>query len=312
MAGEVDWGSVFIPDAENTFVAKDPVNNKIWYAPYGDPVLLYLNTTKAPFDDKSVRKALSRSIDRQRIFKQAMNGYAPILDATGLSDEADLHWKDFAVAKKGTWTRYDPAQARAELEAAGLAAGPDGVRRLHKAPLHFTLDVIDGWDDWVTAAGIVAENMTAAGVPVTVRKRPYPEFLSRVHRGEFEICIGFAPREPTPYSFYRAQMGSATVRPLGMDALDNWHRFGSAEADAALARFEASSDESELKALVSKLQEIYVENAPSLPLFQGPAWGEFTEARFTGFPSQTNPYARLSPFAAERLLVILELRPKAK
>src|SRR5262249_18731002 len=211
----VDWGSIFIPDAENTFLAKDRLHNKVWYAPYGDPVYLFLNTTKAPFDDKNVRKALSMAIDRPRILKQAMNGYAPALDATGLSDEADLAWKDFSVARQATWTRYDPEAAKGALEAAGLGAGPDGVRRVHNAPLQFPFGGIDGWNGWVTAATIVAENMTAVGVPVTVRKRPYPEYLDRAHRGQFDICIGFVTRGPTPYSFYRSQMGSADVRPIG-------------------------------------------------------------------------------------------------
>ena len=44
MAGEIDWGSVFIPDAERTFVAKDPARHRIWYSPYGNLVLLYVNS----------------------------------------------------------------------------------------------------------------------------------------------------------------------------------------------------------------------------------------------------------------------------
>jgi peptide/nickel transport system substrate-binding protein len=119
MAGDVDWGGIFIPNVENTFVAKDREHNRVWYAAFGDPVLLFVNTTLKPFDDKRVRKAISMALDRQRIVKGAMNGYAPVLDATGLSDEADVRWKDFAIAKQATWTHYDPAQAQSALEAAG-------------------------------------------------------------------------------------------------------------------------------------------------------------------------------------------------
>jgi peptide/nickel transport system substrate-binding protein len=107
-------------------------------------------------------------------------------------------------------------------------------------------------------------------------------------------------------------MGSALVHPVGTLSPENWHRFGSKDADALLTRFEAALDDDERKLLMSKLQESYVENAPSLPLFTGPSWGEFTETRFTGFPSQTNPYARLAPYTAERLIVMLELKPVAQ
>jgi peptide/nickel transport system substrate-binding protein len=312
MAGEVDWGSIFIPNAENTFVAKDPAHNKFWYAPFGDPVMLYANTTLKPFDDKRVRKALSMAIDRQRIVKEAMNGYAPMLDASGLSDDADLRWKDFAVVRKGTWARYDPAGAKAALDAAGLPLGQHGQRQARGgAPLRFSIDVVEGWTDWVAAAGIIAENLTAVGVGAEVRPLPHPLYISKLQRGEFELAIGSGPRGPTPYTFYRAQMGSALVRPVGTPSAENWHRFGSKDADALLNRFEAARNEDEGKLLMSKLQESFVENAPTLPLFMGPAWGEFSEARFTGFPSATNPYARLSPYSVERLIVMMELKPSS-
>ena len=43
------------------------------------------------------------------------------------------------------------------------------------------------------------------------------------------------------------------------------------------------------------LQEIYVENAPSLPLFASPLWGVFDVARLGGFPSRPRPYGGAAP-----------------
>jgi len=56
-------------------------------------VLLYLNTRQKPFDERTVRKALSMAIDRPRITREALNGYAPPADATGLA-ESQKRWKD--------------------------------------------------------------------------------------------------------------------------------------------------------------------------------------------------------------------------
>jgi peptide/nickel transport system substrate-binding protein len=191
-----------------------------------------------------------------------------------------------------------------------VVAGKDGKRRFGGAPVHYTIDVIEGWSDWITAASMIGENLTAIGIPVEVRTRPYAALTQKIEAGEFELCIMWGPRGPTPYTFYRSQMGSALVHPVGTRSLENWHRFGSKDADAALNRFEAAPTNEELKALTSKLQETYVENAPSLPLFTNLAWAEYTETRFTGFPNAANPYARLSPYSEERLLVMMELRPK--
>ena len=63
--------SNFVPDIENTYVAKDP-DFHYWFPAVGTTVHLYTNTTKAPFDDPNVRKALSMAIDRDQIVAVAM------------------------------------------------------------------------------------------------------------------------------------------------------------------------------------------------------------------------------------------------
>ena len=60
--GEIDWASNFIPDIENAYVSKDPEHNHYWFPATGDEVMLYVNCTKAPFDDVNVRKAFSMAL----------------------------------------------------------------------------------------------------------------------------------------------------------------------------------------------------------------------------------------------------------
>src|SRR5260221_3881828 len=102
-------------------------------------------------------------------------------------------------------------------------------------------------------------------------------------------------RGPTPYQFYRGQMDADLVRPIGEDATENFQRFARGDASLVLRRFEAASDQSELLALGADLQRIYVENAPSLPLFASPLWGVFNTSRFVGFPGRARAYARAAP-----------------
>ncbi len=66
----------------------------------------------------------------------------------------------------------------------------------------------------------------------------------------------------------------------------------------------------EQQRIAEELQVIYAEQAPAIPLFPGPEWGEFNTTRFTGFPSEENPYARLSTYAyPERLIVMTTIEP---
>ena len=59
-----------------------------------------------------------------------------------------------------------------------------------------------------------------------------------------------------------------------------------------------------------ELQTIFLDEAPAIPLFLNPSWGECSTRRFTGWPSADDPYARLSPnHGAEALLVMNALKP---
>ena len=123
--------------------------------------------------------------------------------------------------------------------------------------------------------------------------------------------MGWSQSGVTPYEFFKGLMSTESKQPLGEMSGSNWHRFGSPEADGLLTRFEATSDPEEQVAIMNALQALFVEAAPAIPLFPGPAWGAFNSERFTGFPSADNPYAVLSPNRPpESLLVLTELVPR--
>ena len=317
VADQVDWASLFFPDIERDWVAKDPAHHQYWYSDTGPTVLLYLNTRQKPFDDRRVRKALSMAVDRVRISKEALNSYAPPADATGLA-ESQKRWKDAALAREA-WARRDVAAANALLDAAGLPRGADGIRAGAGAgPLKYTLEVVQGWTDWMAAAEIIRENLAEVGVALTVRALDYNGWDDSLRRGRFELAMGFGSRGPTPYEFYRGQMDGAVVRPVGERADVNFHRFADAEAGRILRRFEATSNAAEGAALVVDLQREFVQEAPSIPLFIGPQWGVYNTVHVAGFPSRFRPYANAVPTGSPRgafpapdsLPVLLEVRAR--
>jgi peptide/nickel transport system substrate-binding protein len=316
LADEVDWASLFLPDIENQWVATDAARHQYWYADSGPTVLLYVNTRQAPLGDPRVRKAFSMALDRVRISRDAMKGYAPPADPTGLAD-SQKRWKDAALAQEG-WTRRDLAAANRLLDEAGLARGNDEVRAGSSGPLRYTLNVVQGWTDWVAAAEIVRQNLTEAGVTVTVRAVDYNAWDEALRLGRFELSLGFGSRGPTPYEFYRGQMDGALVRKVGERAEVNFHRMDDAEATKLLRRFELTSIATESAALIKELQRRYVQTAPSIPIFIGPQWGVYNSARITGFPSRFRPYANAVPTGSPRgaypapdsLPVLLEVKPR--
>ena len=310
--GENDWTANFIPDVEATYVAKDPENFNYWFPSTGEDVMLYVNTTKAPFDDANVRKALSMAIDREQIVEIAMYDYTHPADSTGLSDAFESWKNPEAVTAGAVNVTRDVAAANALLDAAGLTMDGDVRKTADGTELVYDINVVSGWSDWVQAVQIIAQNFEEIGIRATVQTYDFAAWIELVQQGEFDISIGWSSGGPTPFNFYRGSMSSQTENPVGQMSNENWHRFVSPEADAILSEFAKASVPEVQKDLAGQLQVLFVEQFPAIPLFPGPQWGEYNEARFTDFPNAENPYSILSTYAlVERLLPMTTIKPKA-
>jgi peptide/nickel transport system substrate-binding protein len=308
--GENDWAGNFIPDVDKTFVSKDPDHNVWWFPPIGATVHLYAQTTVAPFDDVNVRKAISMAIDRPQIVKVAMYDYTRPADATGLSD-AYPSWFDQSVADSGkAWVTRDVDAANKLLDDAGLVKDGDVRTTKDGKKMEYDLLVVTGWSDWVSSVQIISQNLEDIGIKATVTPMDFAAWIEKVQKGDFNLSIGWASGGATPLNFYRGIMGSATLNPVGQLSNENWHRYSNKEADAALAELASTSVQDEQIAAGNKLQQIYSDNAPAIPLFPGPEWGEFVTTRFTGFPSADDPYGQLPTWELPaRLRVMANIKP---
>jgi peptide/nickel transport system substrate-binding protein len=314
-AGELDWASLFLPDVEKGWVAADAAHHQYWYPDLGPTVLLYLNVQQKPFDDRNVRKAVSMALDRARVVKEAINNYVIPADATGLAD-SQKNWKDAGLAASARWTIRDVVQANQLLDAAGLDRGSDQIRVGPSGPMRYELNVVQGWTDWMAAGDILRQNLAEVGIAASVKAIDYNSWDDALRRGRFTLSMGFGNRGPNPCQFYRGLMDGSLVRPIGERAEDNFGRFASDEATQLVRRFEAISDEKEQHTLSSAMQRLFIENAPSLPLFTSPLWGVFNTTRIGGFPSRFRPFASAvpgvgaPPGGADALPVLVEVQPR--
>lgn len=310
---EVDWAGNFIPAIDRVFVRRQPQTHHYWFPLTGSSIFLYANTTRAPFDDVRVRKALSMAIDRDLVVDVALYRYSRPSDATGLSD-AYTAWRNAEIAAGGEWVRHDVARANALLDEAGFTRGANGIRRRADGTAwQYDILTVSGWSDWVRASQVIARGLQALGIQASVRTYDFSAWFQRVQEGDFDLSMGFSFEGPTPYSFYRWLMASATVKPQGVVSMGNWHRYGSPAADAALEDFEREPDPARQRQLSDALQRIFVAEVPAIPLYPNPSWAEYNTSRFTGFPSQAAPYADPSPNKLDRgecLLVLTTLAPR--
>jgi peptide/nickel transport system substrate-binding protein len=310
---EVDWAGRFLPAIDRVYVERDPGNHRYWFPLTGSTVFLYANTTRPPFDDVRVRKALSLAIDRQLVIDVALYRYSRPADATALSDAYEA-WRNPGIAASGDWVEHDVERANALLEEAGHPLGADGLR--HHAdgtPWSYDIYCVSGWSDWVRAVQVIADGLERIGIRATVKTPDFGAWFQRIQKGEFDLSIGWSEEGPTPYTFYRWLMSSATAKPVGESSLGNWHRYASPTADAALAAFEKEADPEAQRRLCDDLQRAFVAEAPAIPLYPNPSWAEYNTQRFTGFPSAENPYANPSPNKfgrGETLIVLTTIEPR--
>lgn len=310
---EVEWAGNFIPAIDRVFVQRNPEHHQYWFPLTAGVVYLYVNCTRAPFNDVRVRKALSMALDRPLMVDVAAFRYTHPADATGMS-ESYASWRDPAAAARGDWVVRDVARANATLDSAGFERGADGLRRLPDGrPWRYEVLCVSGWSDWVRASQVIARNLREVGIAATVRTYDFGAWFQRVQEGDFDMSMGWSIEGPLPYHLYRWLLSATTVKPLGQVSAGNWHRYASPAGDSALARFERAADPAEQRRLSAELQRIFVDEAPAIPLYPNPSWAEFNTSRVEGFPTAANPYADPSPNKMERgeiLLVLTALRPK--
>lgn len=307
--GEVDWAGSFVPAVERTYEARDP-HFHAWSPPLGETVFLYAQQTRAPLGDVRVRRALSRAVDRARVVKVAMHDMTVPSHPSALS-EGYAAWRRDDLPDADV--SFDTAGAGELLDAAGWRLGEDGRR--HDASgelLSLPILVPAGWSDWVRAAQVVHDGLATVGIDAPVQGLDFGAWYERVGRGDFALALGWSVSGDSPYPFYRSLMGSATWVAPGEVAAANWHRARSPAADELLARFEATTDRAAQEALVDALQQVFVEELPAIPLFPAPAWGQYNDTRFVGFPNASDAYAPLTPNGApDPLLVLTRLRPRS-
>ena len=309
--GEVDWSGNFIPAIDRIFVDKDPEHNHYWFPKSGGSIFFYLNTTVTPFNDIELRKAISMSIDRDLIAKVAMYGYTEPAHQTALSGS----FSRFRIADKlikEQWVSYNPNSAVKRMDALGYKKNNSGYYQDHNGKeIFITIGIVSGWADWIRAGQIISKNLNDIGIKSRVKTQDFGAWFNDLQKGEFDAAIGWAESGATPYPMYEGLMASKNVKPRGEVSGSNWHRFGLAEVDILVSRFERTSNENEKKEILIRMQELFIETAPAIPIFADPTWGVFSTKRFKNFPTESNPYAQISPNKTpENLFILTEVEPR--
>src|SRR5450759_4809067 len=255
LQGGVDLSNNYFPGVKSIVDGGYGVTTYFAGVPYmlgGNTATLIPNTTKKPLDDPAFRKALATAIDTNDIVTKVYGSIVTVADPTGLLPNFSKYID--AAQDKALGFSFDTAKAKSMLAAAGYKAGSDGfVTNKDGSAIKLTLEVPDGWSDWMQAESSIAASAAKAGIKIdpqhpdfnTVvlnRNRPdattAPKFDLQINN---DVQIG-----NTPWTWYDYVFRS----PLPFGTSENRNYEGYKNADAW--------------ALVQKLDNTPVENVAAM------------------------------------------------
>ncbi len=216
-------------------------------------VVMYanFNVNDPVLRDRRVRQAIACAMNRQAIIDALWRGQAR--EASSLLPPG--HW---ARADDAALAMYPHDVARAErlLEAAGFAAGRDGVR------LRLTMKTSTDETTRLMAA-ILQQQLGEAGIALAIRSAEFGTFYADVTRGAFQMyALRWIGSNEDP-DIFRYAFASAAMPPKG----GNRGRYANARVDALLAEAAAATDEQVRRRAYVAMQQILAEDLPAIPLW---------------------------------------------
>lgn len=316
--GTLDWATSFIPDIDNTFVAKDPEHHKYWFTPSSlvsfqlSQVTPDENNRKA-FTDVNFRRAVSMLIDRQTIVDIAGYGYPLVNGDPSMLGELYKSFANPEVATQfGKFGQFDLEAGMAQLDEAGYVdADGDGFRdNPDGTPIAIDIMVPNGWTDWIDAVQISMESLTEAGLNVKMSTPEAAVWTSGLIAGDYSMTLNALASAANPYFPYIRSFNPGDFGKSRFTA-PHWEN---AEIMELLGQYTQVKDPAEQKALMDKAQMIVAEAMPVIPVYNSPSFFQYNTSRFTGWANADDP--KFSPVSSNanpaRLLQLLDLDPVAK
>ncbi|USD67071.1 ABC transporter substrate-binding protein [Vibrio sp. SCSIO 43136] len=301
--GEIDWGSNFIADVENTFVGADPKNNHFWY-PANDAIHLYVNTKEAPFDDLRVRQALSMALDRDAIVDIAAYGYPTAnFNAGGIGELYKTSINQDISAKYKGLTAYDPEKAKALLDEAGIVdRNNDGFRDTPDGKtVEFDIEVVNGWTDWIQVVQMATEFFADVGIQANVKTVDWAVYDKNLKDSNYKMSINWSMVATNPILAYQEYFETSRIGKT-------WHAghgVHSEAIDKLIKSFGKTGDAKKQQAILDELQDFTAQNLPFIPLFSNPTWFQYNSSKIAGWPSEKDPYVQPVWYDGGKRVIIL-------
>lgn len=215
--------------------------------------LLVFNLRQPLFADKTVRQALALAIDRTAIVSD-------VLQNTAVAETGPVRPGSWATPKDNG-SSYDPAKAKAMLDAAGWLPGPDGIRTRNGQKLAFVL-MTNTAPERVKVAQNVVNFWNAIGAKVDLQTVGW-DALNRdfLGRRNFQVVLteySLPQADPDPSAFWLSSYAQNGL---------NFSGWTNPEADSLLQRAVQSMNRDERTKLYGDFAALFAQEQPAIPLY---------------------------------------------
>lgn len=170
------------------------------------------NLRRPGLSDVAVRQAMMYGYDRQAMVDGLYDGKVAVTD--DLVVPALKAWYDPAVPRYP----YDPAKARALLDAAGWKPGPDGIRAKGRTKLSFELLLNQGSSILTDEMLTFVQDMRDVGIELRLRQLDFPSLVSRTYSGKYDLIASGRGGAVDPAD-YSTILDSSQIPPNGSNTM---------------------------------------------------------------------------------------------
>jgi peptide/nickel transport system substrate-binding protein len=247
---------------------------KVQSAPWvGVPLVMLLNTQKAPTDDVKVRQAINYAIDKEGMINTLFKGLGEV--GYGYLAQALLPVPEL----KSTYP-FDQGKAKQILDDAGWTAGSGGTRAKNGEQLKIILNTIDYGGGADPTSEFIQGQLQQVGVAVEIKAQARPPFYEdnyngATHASTISLRIGE----------YDALFSLFNSKYIGANF--NWSRLNDPDIDQMLENGREEIDADKRKQIYVDLEKKLMDIAPGVPLIdQYSVWAlrsNVNGLKFNGF-----------------------------
>jgi peptide/nickel transport system substrate-binding protein len=293
LQGGVDLSNNYFPGVKSIVDGGYGVTTYFAGVPYmlgGNTATLIPNTMKKPLDDPAFRKALATAIDTGDIVNKVYGSIVTTADSTGLLPNFAKYIDE--AQDKALGFSFDTAKAKAMLAAAGYKTVDGFVVNKDGSPIKLTIEVPDGWSDWMQAENSIAASAAKAGIKIDPQHPDYNTVVANRNRTDattapkFDLQINNDVQiGNTPWTWYDYVF--RLPLPSGTSENRNYEGYTNEAAWKLVQQLDNTpvEDVAAMKTICAQLQKIQLTDMPVIPLWYNGVWAQMNNTVWTGWPS---------------------------